>query len=404
MHAIADTERLQADGIITAEQAKVIETRAREALVSIAINSILCFGIVAATAGLVFWLANAVAVAVFGAAALAGGLLILARAGEVYRMFGNAAALIGSGMLMGGGVIELIDKYEDIAGWTMSLAGAGVAGFAGWRYWHGALTARFVCGSIILMGVAMHLGGIAFLIFKTEPEGLYLSFVYFYAALIIAAAGWLTDVRFVTALAIVPFAQMLDTGTFYLHALYAFYSPEPTISILQMAVLIAACVWAARRWQERQARHARVISILAFVVANLCALVASLWGDVVGESLWGPGWYYDTDLTWEEFDAQSDAFRETALVISDNVYSVLWALALVAMIVWAAHRSNRGLFNTAMTFAAIHAYTQLFESFGDEPLAYVIGGLAAIPLAWGMWRLNAWISGRSEDAPPGSSV
>jgi len=44
-----------------------------------------------------------------------------------------------------------------------------------------------------------------------------------------------------------------------------------------------------------------------------------------------------------------------------------------------------------MTFAGIHAYTQVFESFYDEPLAYVVGGLAAIPLAFGLWRLNnAW--------------
>ena len=50
--------------------------------------------------------------------------------------------------------------------------------------------------------------------------------------------------------------------------------------------------------------------------------------------------------------------------------------------------------NTALTFAAIHAYTQLFESFGDEPLAYFIGGLAAIPLAWGLWRLNGWITAK----------
>lgn len=42
----------------------------------------------------------------------------------------------------------------------------------------------------------------------------------------------------------------------------------------------------------------------------------------------------------------------------------------------------------AMIFAGIRAYTQMFESFSDEPLAYVIGGLAAIPLAFGLWRLN----------------
>ena len=37
----------------------------------------------------------------------------------------------------------------------------------------------------------------------------------------------MTDVRLVTALAIVLFAQILDTGTFYFGA-YVFYSPEQT--------------------------------------------------------------------------------------------------------------------------------------------------------------------------------
>jgi hypothetical protein len=48
-----------------------------------------------------------------------------------------------------------------------------------------------------------------------------------------------------------------------------------------------------------------------------------------------------------------------------------------------------------MTFGGIHAYTQAFETFYDEPLAYVIGGLAAIPLAWGLWRLNDQFEART---------
>ena len=76
MHAIADTKSLVADGVIDARQAREIEVRARETMVALAINAILCFGIVAATAGLIFWLANAASVAVFGGLALTGGLLV----------------------------------------------------------------------------------------------------------------------------------------------------------------------------------------------------------------------------------------------------------------------------------------------------------------------------------------
>jgi len=389
MFAVADTDRLVADGVITAEQSREIEARARTAMVTLAVNAVLCFGIVAATLGLIFWLASATAVAVSGTLALAAGLLILARGREVYSMFGNAAALIGAGMLIGGACFELLDKYEDVAGWVMLFGGLIPVAVAGHAMIAGGLTARFVKGSILLMGVAAHLSGIGVLLDQHDILGLGKALFMLYAAIAIVGAGWLTDVRLITALAIVPFAQMLDTGTGYFHAAYVFYSPEPTLTILQMTVLIMACIWVAKLQPERIARHARILAMLGFVTANLSALVGSLWGDRVGERMWGPR-YRDFDNDWEAYQTALEVFRESTVYLPEGFYSIAWALVLVAMIAWAAHKNQRGLFNAALTFAAIHAYTQMFESFGDEPLAWVIGGLGAIPLAWGMWRLNGW--------------
>jgi hypothetical protein len=182
---------------------------------------------------------------------------------------------------------------------------------------------------------------------------------------------------------------MLDTSTSYFHAAYVFYSPESTLSILQMAVLIGGCLFFLNKVSTRTAPHLRILTVMGFVVANLCALVGSLWGDVVGSHLWGPYARRYTDYdNWDSYYAARDAFREASLSISADVYSILWAIALIGIIFSAAHKNMRGLFNTAVTFLAIHAYTQAFESFYDEPLAYVIGGFLAIPLAWGMWRLN----------------
>ncbi len=394
-HVVTDTDQLVADGLVTPDVAREIEARGRQTMVRLAINAVLCFGILSATTGLIFWLANAVSVAVVGALFLGGGLALLSRRTETYAMFGNAAALIGAGMLIGGAAIELLDKYEDIAGWAMLAGGTLVMAIAGRALLRGGLTARFVAGAILLMGIALHLGGLGLVLFQNEVAGIGRAAYHLYAAAIIAGTGWVTDVRLVTAIAIVPFAQALETGSTYFHAAYVFYSPEPTLSILQMAALIAVGLWWVRGREERDARHVRIIVIMAFIVANLCALVGSLWGDVVGETIWGPGVSF-TASEIDDFDAYNDAvdaFRANAVVISENVYSVVWAVALAAVIFWAAHASHRGLFNAALTFAAIHAYTQLFESFGDEPLAYVIGGLAAIPLAWGMWRVNQiWLN------------
>lgn len=403
MFAVANTKQLVADQIITPAQAHEIEARARSAMVAMTVNAVLCFGILAATGGLIFWLANAFAVAGLGGLMLLIGLWVLSREGDTYRMFGNAAALIGAGMLIGGATLELLNKAEDSAGYALALAGAGLAGLCVWRLSLPAPKAGFVLTALILAGVGLHITGFGLLLEQADLFGAIKAVFFLYAAALLALSGWFTDIRFVTALAIVPFAQALDTGSGYLHAIYVFYSPEPTLSILQMGLLIASALWLAQRSAERTARHARIAAVLAFVVANMCALVGSLWGDVIGLHLWGPGYFDFTEAfsetddgtsPWAAYRAAREAFIDQAFQISENVYSVLWAIALLIMIIWAAHRNSRGLFNTAMTFAAIHAYTQFFESFADEALAYVIGGLAAIPLAWGLWRLNQRMAGR----------
>jgi hypothetical protein len=386
MHYLADTDALVADGTLTTDQASIIQHRSRQVMVSLSINTLLCAGIIAAAFGFVFWLANALAVAISGALFLGVGVVILRGGSHLYSMFGNAAALIGAGMLSGGATIELIDKYpSSFAAPALVILGAIAALIAGRAYLRGINT-RFVSGSVVLMGVAMHLIGMYYGMAEADLTGWPVPLSHLYATILIASAGAFVDVRAVTALAIMPFAQMLDTSTYYFHASYVFYSPESTLSILQMALLIFGCIWVLRTQPARLGRHAGILAIMGFIFANLCALVGSLWGDVVGSS-WGPSYDYSVQ-TYEEFQAMRDAFAAATLVISEHVYSILWAIALAASAFWAAHKNGRGLFNTAMTFGGIHAYTQVFESFYDQPLAYVVAGLSAIPLAWGLWRLN----------------
>jgi hypothetical protein len=393
MHAIADTTTLVSDNIITPEQAREIEGRSRQVMVTLAINTILSFGIFAATAGLIFWLADALAVALFGLVMLGIGMAILLRTGQLYRMFGNAAALIGAGMLIAGSAFELLSKHDQIAGPIMTIGGLAVMAVFFVAFQKARASAAFVTGAILLMGFALHIAGLGFWLQEADAPGWSKSLYFLYAAAALAGLGYLTDVRLVTALAIVPFAQLLDTSTGYFHAVYVFYSPESALSILQMTVLMVICLLIVRHRPERIGRHARILAILTFITANLCALVGSLWGDYVGETLWGPKLAdFSGDDRWAQFDAARTAFRDSVLYISADAFSIFWAVALVVMIIYAAWRAHRGLFNTALTFAAIHAYTQFFESFGDQPFAYVVGGLAAIPLAWGIWRLDGWLT------------
>ena len=401
MQAIADTDKLVEDGIITRDQARIIEARGRETMVAMAVNLVLFLGIVAATGGLIAWLANAAAVAVLGLVMLGAGVWVLARGGHLYRMFGHAATLIGAGLLIGGLGWELMDKHEPVAGWVLAPFGLAIILGAAWVYGRAGRAGfpdRLVPASILVMGLATHLFGLGLLLAQYELHGWPRTAFFLYSGGLLIGLGWFTDLRLLTALAVVPMAQMLETGSSYFHAVYVFTSPEPTLTILEMAVLIAAALMVARARPERTARHARILALMAYVVANLSALVGSLWGDVVGETLWGPGRFRgdfsgtDPDEAYQAWEQARDAFRATALTIPEAAFAIGWAVVLVAMLAWTAHRGLRGLFNTTLTFAVLHAYTQFFERFTDQPLAWVIGGLMAIPIAWGAWRINLHLS------------
>lgn len=397
MYAVADTNVLVADGVLSRAQADHIEAMSRQNMVALAIHSILFVGILAATGGLIFWLGTPMSVAVAGAMFLAAGYLVLVRGAKQFSMFGNSAALIGAGLLLGGATLELIDTFEDLAGPVLALGGGVLAVGLVWLRAHHARLAPFVFGATLAMAVAVHLTGVVAWLSFAEATGWPLALAQGYGALVLVALGTHLDVRLITALAIVPLAQMLDTGTFYQHAIYAFYSPESTLTILQMAVVSTLALVVAARVPTRFARHARIAALMAFIVANLSALVGTLWGDIVGQSI-AVGNRASAGQSWQDWRDAQAAFEANAIVLSADLYSVIWAVALVALVIWTAMGNRRGLFNVSMTFAGIHAYTQMFESFGDEPIAYALGGLAAIPVAWGVWRANQILMARGQGA------
>jgi len=387
MTHVINTNLLLAEGLLTQTQADEIARRSRDTMMALVVNIVLTGGIIAASLGFVFWIADAFGVALLGAAFLAAGIAILAKADALYRLLGHAGTLVGSGMLLVGGTIEIIDKYKDIADITLISVGAAIAAAAAWAFHKAPKTLRFSTGTFVLAGVALHLTGLG--IALDGSSGAPIATLYLYAAALIAAAGAFVNVRAVTALAIVPFAQVFDTGTAYFHAAYVFYSPEPTLTILQMGALIGVTAWAMTRMPDRLGRHAGILAIMAAVVGNLAFLVASLWGDEIAASFYrfdAPN--YSDFSDWTKYQAALGLWKEQFIQISEHVFSVVWAVLLVAGAWLAAATHRRGLFNASVTFLGIHAYTQVLETMSDEPMVYALGGLAAIPAAWGLWRLN----------------
>ena len=365
MPHVVHTDALIEEGVLTPEQGGIIAARSRDAMLALIVNAILCGGIIAASLGFVFWIADALGVALLGLAFAGLGLTVLFKGSDLYRMLGHAATLVGAGMLYSGAGFELVDKYPDIAAWAMLGLGAIGSSLSAIAYRFGPVAARFSTGAVGLMGVALHLTGLLVLAFDHGFTGLSVALSYAYATALIAAAGTFVNVRAVTALAIVPFAQLLDTGTAYFHAAYVFYSPEPTLTILQMGAAVALAAWAVQALPERLGRHAGIFGILAAVTGSLAFLVGSLFGDYVGLSFFradAPIWS-DYPDDWEAYHAAREAWEATFFHISEHVFTIVFAVALVAGAWLAAAKHHRGLFNTAVTFLGIHAYTQIFETF-----------------------------------------
>ena len=127
MPHVVQTEALIEEGFLTREQGAEIARRSRETMLALVVNIVLCGGIIAASLGFVFWIADPFGVALLGLAFLVAGLATLVRAGDLYRMLGHAATLIGGGMLIAGAGIEIAERLPGTAHWALLTAGAFIA-------------------------------------------------------------------------------------------------------------------------------------------------------------------------------------------------------------------------------------------------------------------------------------
>ena len=84
-------------------------------------------------------------------------------------------------------------------------------------------------------------------------------------------------------------------------------------------------------------------------------------------------------------------------MIPDWAFAVAWAVALIAVGVWAASRNKRWVVNLVATFAAIHFYTQWFERLGASPATILIAGLVTIAIAFGIYQYNQSAQARARD-------
>lgn len=188
-------------------------------------------------------------------------------------------------------------------------------------------------------------------------------------ALGLAGAAFAARSGLLAALAVLMLSAALGSGTAYWFATYGVWVNRPGITIGVLAVVALGLYLLSLRAPHQYERLAIIGARTAILVMNIAFLVGSLFGD--GE-----------------------------LKLDKLYFSVGWAVALLAVALWAVRANRRWVVNMAAVFGALHFYTQWFEVLGASPLSILGGGMVLIGLGLGLRAFNRPPTPAGAPVPP----
>jgi hypothetical protein len=237
-------------------------------------------------------------------------------------------------------------------------------------------------GAAIALGAVLAAIGIGLIWFKVERWTLFAQIVTVIGALGLVGGAWvLSEGSFwvnlalavglasaavaarsglLAALAVLMLSVALGSGTAYWNASYFFGVERPALTIGVLSALVLGLYVLSLRLPHEYERIAIIAMRTAILMVNGAFLVGSLFGDDL------VGW-------------------------PSAVFSIGWALALLAFGVWAVFAGRRWVVNAVAVFGAIHFYTQWFEALGPNPVAILVGGVLLIAFGLGLTWFNQWI-------------
>lgn len=207
----------------------------------------------------------------------------------------------------------------------------------------------------ILVGALMAGGGIV-----TEFKGSLGSILS--VTVIFAVTSIFARSTLLAVLATLMLSASIGAKTGYFHASYFLVIQEPTITVILFGLLAIGLYQLSKKLSAEYERIALASARAGVFLVNFGFWVGSLWGE------------------------RSDS-RE--VIISDGIFAVLWALALLVTAMWAWKRNRRWVLNTVATFGGFHFYTQWFEHLGASPGTVLLAGLLALGFAVGLRGLNS---------------
>ena len=188
---------------------------------------------------------------------------------------------------------------------------------------------------------------------------------------IFALTAVLARSSLMAALAVLSLAGSLGARTGYVHAMYSLSIQEPTITIVLFSALALVLYLVSLRVQADYERIAIAAARTCLVLVNFGFWIGSLSGDRLRLYRY---WTQNDVTGGPEFTARG-------AVIPDYVFSIGWAVALVAVGVWGVKRGRRWVVNIAAVFGGIHFYTQWFSILGANAISVLLAGVILIAIA-----------------------
>src|SRR5215211_1622887 len=148
-------------------------------------------------------------------------------------------------------------------------------------------------------------------------------------------------------------------------------------AVLTRSSLMAALYLVSLRVRADYERIAIAAARMSVVLVNFGFWIGSLWGD-------------NLRLVRAVFlnDDAVRIVRRGGAMIPSGMFSIGWALALIAVGVWGVRSNRRWVVNVAAVFAGIHFYTQWFSILGPNAFSVLAGGILMIAAAFALRSLN----------------
>ena len=276
--------------------------------------------------------------------------------------------LIGLGVVaVSAGLVALLMDEVAVAAIGMVVLAAGLAfTYAATKQWQVLATICLLVGALMLAGgiVALGEGKLASLLAATA---------------VLAASSLAGRSSLLMALAVLALSGCLGASTGYWHATYSLRITEPTLTIVLFSALALAAYWVSQRVGGVYEALALTAARVSLFLVNFGFWIGSLWGDPL---------LLARMLIRHDPSILTD-YSARSVVVPPMAFIVGWAVALIAVAIWAVKANRRWVVNLAAVFGVIHFYTQWFERLGATPVSVLVGGVLVLAFAVAAWKLNS---------------